>query len=308
MHAQVSTKLRCVSLGMYEREPIKSYYAPKLLRCPDKSGSKSLSRQVGIEILIPTCRDSVRAAILGLLYGACFFDRSERHLRDVSERGNKAPSNHLSKTQSSTLLHCVPYSRSLCTKVSCMETGRCSASPYFPSYDPASTGNTKERHLRDVSERGNKAPSNHLSKTQSSTLLHCVPYSRPVQFPAPLHDAAFPVCQVSLLVAYGSLVFCFSKTACTNRLFLTAKYNFLRYCTASPIPPIALRPLFLLTSFIYVPKKLRIQRILFAGFNRRFRNVPNPPGKRKDNRSHPPLRFRQNGLLNTEDRKQAMIL
>lgn len=60
----------------------------------------------------------------------------------------------------------------------------------------------------------------------------------PVRLPAPLHDAAFPVCQVSLLVAYGSLVFCFSKAASTHRLvsYCTAKHNLLRYCTASPIP------------------------------------------------------------------------
>ncbi len=32
MHAQVGTELRCVSPDMYEREPIKSYYASKLLR------------------------------------------------------------------------------------------------------------------------------------------------------------------------------------------------------------------------------------------------------------------------------------
>ncbi len=47
MRAQVGTELRCVSPDMYEREPIKSYYASKLLRCPDKSGSKSSSRLVG---------------------------------------------------------------------------------------------------------------------------------------------------------------------------------------------------------------------------------------------------------------------
>jgi len=104
-------------------------------------------------------------------------------------------------------------------------------------------------------------------KIQFSTLLHCVPYSPrglegsreeiqpcryrleryfPVQFPAPLHDAAFPVCQVSLLVACGSFVFCFSKAASTHRLvsYCTAKRNLLRYCTAPPIPAylIYLRP------------------------------------------------------------------
>jgi len=39
-------------------------------------------------------------------------------------------------------------------------------------------------------------------------------------------------------VAYGSLVFCFSKAASTHRLvsYCTAKHNLLRYCTAPPIP------------------------------------------------------------------------
>jgi len=37
------------------------------------------------------------------------------------------------------------------------------------------------RHT-DVSKWGKKAPSNHLSKTQSSTLLHCVPYSLDLSF------------------------------------------------------------------------------------------------------------------------------
>ncbi len=40
-----------------------------------------------------------------------------------------------------------------------------------------------------------------------------------VRFPAPLHDAAFPMCQVSLLVAFGFLVFFFSNAASTHLLF-----------------------------------------------------------------------------------------
>jgi len=56
---------------------------------------------------------------------------------------------------------------------------------------------------------------------------------------AALHKTAFPVCQVSILVASGSFVFCFSKAASTHRLVahFTAKHNLLRYCTASPIFP-----------------------------------------------------------------------
>ena len=68
----------------------------------------------------------------------------------------------------------------------------------------------------------------------------------PVRLPAPLHDAAFPVCQVSLLVEYGSLVFAFQKLPAHIFCFLTALPNTIFYA-------IALRPLFQLTLFTRVP-------------------------------------------------------
>jgi len=54
-----------------------------------------------------------------------------------------------------------------------------------------------------------------------------------------LHDTAFPVCQVSLLVEYGSLVFAFQKLPAHIVCFLTELQNTFFYA-------IALRPLFLL--------------------------------------------------------------
>ena len=48
---------------------------------------------------------------------------------------------------------------------------------------------------------------------------------------------AFPVCQVSLRIAFSSLVFCISKAASTHLFFLTELQNTIFYA-------IALRPLF----------------------------------------------------------------